>query len=63
MVYLHLQCVLVKGWKGTSWSFPRGKKNKDEEDDACAIREVNCNIFATTIPIYLLAYLTWGITI
>ncbi|XP_076916567.1 mRNA-decapping enzyme subunit 2-like [Bidens hawaiensis] len=34
------RCVLVKGWKGTSWSFPRGKKNKDEEDDACAIREV-----------------------
>ncbi|EEF29632.1 conserved hypothetical protein [Ricinus communis] len=33
-------CLLVKGWKGTSWSFPRGKKNKDEEDHACAIREV-----------------------
>ncbi|KAG6410117.1 hypothetical protein SASPL_128166 [Salvia splendens] len=26
------RCLLVKGWKGTSWSFPRGKKNKDEED-------------------------------
>ncbi|KHG16783.1 mRNA decapping complex subunit 2 [Gossypium arboreum] len=34
------RCILVKGWKGTSWSFPRGKKNKDEEDHACAIREV-----------------------
>lgn len=34
------RCVLVKGWKGSSWSFPRGKKNKDEEDHACAIREV-----------------------
>ncbi|GMI80615.1 TRIDENT, decapping 2, INCREASED TRANSGENE SILENCING 1 [Hibiscus trionum] len=34
------RCILVKGWKGTSWSFPRGKKNKDEEDYACAIREV-----------------------
>ncbi|KAL3579328.1 hypothetical protein D5086_020832 [Populus alba] len=34
------RCLLVKGWKGTSWSFPRGKKNKDEEDQACAIREV-----------------------
>ncbi|GAB2286827.1 mRNA-decapping enzyme subunit 2 [Dionaea muscipula] len=34
------RCVLVKGWKGTSWSFPRGKKSKDEEDHACAIREV-----------------------
>ncbi|GMP68967.1 hypothetical protein CsSME_00028394 [Camellia sinensis var. sinensis] len=31
---------VVKGWKGTSWSFPRGKKNKDEEDHACAVREV-----------------------
>ncbi|KAI3426717.1 Nudix hydrolase domain-containing protein [Psidium guajava] len=34
------RCLLVKGWKGTSWSFPRGKKNKDEEDHTCAIREV-----------------------
>lgn len=31
----------MKGWKaGASWSFPRGKKNKDEEDPNCAIREV-----------------------
>ncbi|KAI5648669.1 hypothetical protein M9H77_34674 [Catharanthus roseus] len=34
------RCLLVKGWKGSSWSFPRGKKNKDEEDHACAVREV-----------------------
>ncbi|CAH9089609.1 unnamed protein product [Cuscuta epithymum] len=35
------RCLLVKGWKGSSnWSFPRGKKNQDEEDDACAVREV-----------------------
>ncbi|KAI8563718.1 hypothetical protein RHMOL_Rhmol03G0130700 [Rhododendron molle] len=34
------RCLLVKGWKGTSWSFPRGKKNKDEEDHTCAIREI-----------------------
>ncbi|CAM8964851.1 unnamed protein product [Rhodiola kirilowii] len=34
------RCVLVKGWKGQSWSFPRGKKSKDEEDHACAVREV-----------------------
>lgn len=39
------QCLLVKGWKGTSWSFPRGKKNKDEEDHACAIREVHLSFF------------------
>lgn len=38
------QCLLVKGWKGTSWSFPRGKKNKDEEDHKCAIREVRSPI-------------------
>ncbi|XP_038891421.1 mRNA-decapping enzyme subunit 2-like isoform X2 [Benincasa hispida] len=35
------RCLLVKGWKGSSWSFPRGKKSKDEEDHACAIREVS----------------------
>lgn len=35
------RCLLVKGWKaGASWSFPRGKKNKDEEDHRCAVREV-----------------------
>lgn len=34
------RCLLVKGWKGSSWSFPRGKKNKDEEDYTCAVREV-----------------------
>lgn len=35
------RCLLVKGWKaGASWSFPRGKKAKDEEDHMCAIREV-----------------------
>ncbi|PHH77199.1 hypothetical protein CDD80_815 [Ophiocordyceps camponoti-rufipedis] len=33
--------VLVKGWKkASSWSFPRGKINKDEDDLDCAIREV-----------------------
>lgn len=35
------KCLLVKGWKkGASWSFPRGKINKDEDDLVCAIREV-----------------------
>lgn len=34
------QVVLVKGWKkSASWSFPRGKINKDENDLDCAIRE------------------------
>jgi len=33
--------VLVRGWKkNSSWSFPRGKINKDEDDLDCAIREV-----------------------
>lgn len=33
--------VLVKGWKSNaSWSFPRGKINKDEKDLDCAVREV-----------------------
>lgn len=40
-----IQCLLVKGWKGSSWSFPRGKKSKDEEDHACAIREVILILF------------------
>ncbi|KAI1457138.1 hypothetical protein F4805DRAFT_429677 [Annulohypoxylon moriforme] len=33
--------VLVRGFKkGSTWSFPRGKINKDEDDLDCAIREV-----------------------
>ncbi|XP_019708587.1 mRNA-decapping enzyme subunit 2 isoform X1 [Elaeis guineensis] len=40
-VYQSFLCLLVKGWKaGASWSFPRGKKSKDEEDHTCAVREV-----------------------
>lgn len=35
------QVVLVKGWrKSATWSFPRGKINKDEPDIDCAVREV-----------------------
>lgn len=35
------EVVLVKGWKkSASWSFPRGKINKDELDLDCAVREV-----------------------
>ncbi|GLJ22464.1 hypothetical protein SUGI_0423000 [Cryptomeria japonica] len=34
------RCLLVKGWKSNSWSFPRGKReDPDEKDHICAIRE------------------------
>lgn len=58
----HLQCLLVKGWKGTSWSFPRGKKNKDEEDHNCAIREV-CKTFflySKALPWVVVEVLFWN---
>jgi hypothetical protein len=33
--------LLVKGWTAKStWSFPRGKINKDEKELDCAVREV-----------------------
>lgn len=32
--------LLVCNWKGTSWSFPRGKVNQGETDKECARREV-----------------------
>jgi 8-oxo-dGTP pyrophosphatase MutT (NUDIX family) len=32
--------VLVLGYGSKSWSFPRGKINKDEQPSACALREV-----------------------
>jgi 8-oxo-dGTP pyrophosphatase MutT (NUDIX family) len=31
--------VLVRNWKGTSWSFPRGKINQNESPYDCAMRE------------------------
>ncbi|KAK9451046.1 Dcp2, box A domain-containing protein [Limtongia smithiae] len=35
------KCILAKGWKSSSgWGFPKGKINKGESDEACAIREV-----------------------
>ncbi|KNC73050.1 hypothetical protein SARC_14388, partial [Sphaeroforma arctica JP610] len=37
----HLQAVLVKGWtQRSTWGFPKGKVNKDEQGIDCAIREV-----------------------
>jgi mRNA-decapping enzyme subunit 2 len=36
------QVLLVKGWqKGASWSFPRGKINKEETEGMCAVREAS----------------------
>lgn len=32
--------LLVKGFKGSSWGWPKGKVNKDEPDAVCAAREV-----------------------
>lgn len=32
--------ILVRNWKGTSWSLPRGKVNQGESDRECARREV-----------------------
>ena len=55
------QCLLVKGWKaGASWSFPRGKKNKDEEDHQCAIREVRFQ-HLSTCPIKITCTVVWTI--
>lgn len=32
-------------WAKSSWGFPKGKVNEDEEPLHCAIREVNTHIF------------------
>jgi len=32
--------LLVQGWKGKSWSFPKGKVNEAEDEVVCAAREV-----------------------
>lgn len=31
--------LLIRAWKGNSWGFPKGKINKEESDEQCAIRE------------------------
>ena len=33
-------CLMVRGWKGNSWGFPRGKIDQGEDEVTCAIREV-----------------------
>ena len=33
--------VLVRNWKGTSWTFPKGKLNEGEAGAVCAVREVH----------------------
>lgn len=35
------KALMVKGWKANAtWGFPRGKINKNEPDELCAVREV-----------------------
>ncbi|KDN53074.1 DCP2-domain-containing protein [Tilletiaria anomala UBC 951] len=34
------KCLLVRGWKSTSWGFPKGKINQGESERDCAVREV-----------------------
>jgi 8-oxo-dGTP pyrophosphatase MutT (NUDIX family) len=35
------QVLLVRGWSAKAgWGFPKGKINKDEDDETCAVREV-----------------------
>lgn len=36
---VHSKWLLVRGNKSQNFSFPRGKKNRDEPDVACALRE------------------------
>ena len=33
-------CLLVKGWKGSTWTFPKGKVNEGEDEMHAAAREV-----------------------
>ncbi|EFA81400.1 mRNA-decapping enzyme 2 [Heterostelium album PN500] len=34
------KALFVRGFHSSSWGFPKGKVNKDEADDICAVREV-----------------------
>ncbi|GMK58933.1 hypothetical protein CspeluHIS016_0603750 [Cutaneotrichosporon spelunceum] len=34
------KALMVRGWRNSTWGFPRGKINKNESPEACAIREV-----------------------
>jgi len=34
------KCLMVRSWKGNSWTFPKGKINQDESEIDCAKREV-----------------------
>ncbi|KEP67675.1 UNVERIFIED_CONTAM: hydrolase, NUDIX family protein [Hammondia hammondi] len=34
------KCLMVTGWKGGTWMFPRGKVDEMEQDAVCACREI-----------------------
>ncbi|PFH35042.1 hydrolase, NUDIX family protein [Besnoitia besnoiti] len=34
------KCLMVTGWKGGTWMFPRGKVDEGEQDAVCACREI-----------------------
>ncbi|OEH76312.1 mRNA decapping protein [Cyclospora cayetanensis] len=34
------KCLLITGWRGNRWQFPRGKMDEGETDASCASREV-----------------------
>lgn len=61
------QVLLVKGWtKGSSWSFPRGKINKEEPEAMCAVREVRLDThFSVSFPFFdletVFAYLRFSL--
>jgi 8-oxo-dGTP pyrophosphatase MutT (NUDIX family) len=39
-------CLLVKGWKSSSWTFPKGKVNEGEDEMHAAAREVYEEVFS-----------------
>lgn len=56
------QALLVQSyWTKTSWGFPKGKVNQDEDPLNCAVREVNIKIISNQSAINLYVYIFKGI--
>lgn len=43
--------LMVRGWKGSTWGWPKGKINQNEEKHVCAAREVGFLLLLSSLTV------------
>lgn len=43
--------LMVRGWKGSTWGWPKGKINQNEEKHICAAREVGSLLLFSSLTV------------